>query len=123
MEWDLSYQPSEEIIYIRTRGTLEINAATQMRNEGAKLIKRHDCKRILLDHTLLDKNALTTMETFDLPKIYDALGISRAIKMALVVTPNMKTKLKFYETVCRNNGYSVMLFLDRESALEWLKKI
>jgi hypothetical protein len=122
MEWELSYQPSAGIIYIKTRGVLEINAATQMRNEGAALIKRHDCRRILLDHTLLDESALTTMETFDLPQIYNSLGISRAVKMALVVTLNMKTNLNFYETVCRNNGYSVMLFLDRERALEWLKK-
>ena len=121
MEWDLSYQPFEKIIYIKTRGRLEINAATQMRNEGVAQIKQHDCKRIQLDHTLLDDSALSTMEIFDLPKIYDSLGISRAVKMALVVTPIMKTKLRFYETVCRNNGYSVMLFTDRESALQWLK--
>ena len=122
MEWELSYQPAEGIIFIKTRGVLEISTATQMRNEGAALIKRHDCKRILLDHSLLDDSALSTMETFDLPKIYDSLGISRAVKMALVVTPIMKTKLRFYETVCRNNGYSVLLFTDRESALQWLKK-
>ena len=69
MEWELSCQPAEGIIFIKTRGVLEISAATQMRNEGAALIKRHDCKRILLDHSLLDGSALSTMETFDLPKI------------------------------------------------------
>jgi len=122
MEWTITYDPDDEIIYIQTSGVLEIKAANEMRDEGAALIKDRQCKRILLDHTLLEDSALTTMETFDLPKIYQAHGISRAVKMALVVTGKMKEKLHFYETVCRNNGYSVMLFLDRADALEWIKK-
>lgn len=122
MEWELMYQPSDEIIFIKTRGVLEINSATQMRNEGAALITLHNCKRILLDHRQLDDSALTTLDAFDLPKIYDALGISRTVKMALVVTLDLMQKLHFFETVCQNNGYSVRLFPDRESALAWLRK-
>jgi hypothetical protein len=29
--------------------------------------------------------------------------------------------IKFYETVCLNNGYAVSVFFDRESALAWLE--
>lgn len=122
MEWELTYDPADGILFIQTRGVLESKAATQLRNESVALLKQHDCKRILLDHSLLEGYALTATEIYDIPKMYDAFEISRAVRMGLVIAPSLIDKLRFYETVCRNNGYSVMLFPDRESALAWLKK-
>ena len=40
---------------------------------------------------------------------------------AVVVPDAMREDLAFYETVCRNNAYSVSIFFDQASALNWLK--
>lgn len=121
MEWQMSYDEAEHIIFIETSGVLDIDSATIMRNEGSMLIKKHHCMRCLLDHSNLSGDALATLDIYNLPKRYAELGIPHQFRMALVVPERFATNLKFYETVCRNNGYQASVFFDRPSALAWLK--
>jgi hypothetical protein len=122
MKWHMHYDENEKIIFISTSGVLDIRSASILRSEGAELIKHHNCMRCLLDHRNIKRDALSTLDIYDLPKRYDELGIPRQLKMAVVVQKSLMDNLSFYETVCRNNGYSVSLFFDREFALEWLRK-
>lgn len=121
MNWQMRYDENEQIIFIETNGVLEITSANYMRAEGAALIKEHKCMRLLLDHSGIVRDALSTMDIYDLPRRYEEMGLTRQIKMALVIPREFVENLRFYETVCRNNGYSVQLFSDRNEALSWLK--
>ena len=53
MQWQMTYDEADDILVVNTAGVIEIESATQMRNEGANLLKQHDCLRCLLDHTNL----------------------------------------------------------------------
>jgi len=122
MNWQINYDENEQIIFIKTIGVLDISSANLMRTEGFNLIKQHNCLRCLVDHSEIAEDALSTLDIYNLPKRYKELDIPRRLKMALVIPGKFMTNLKFYETVCRNNGYLVSIFFNRESALEWLKK-
>ncbi len=121
MQWQMTYDEADSILVIKTTGVIEIESATQMRNEGARLLKQHGCLRCLLDHTDLEADALETLDIYNLPKRYAALGISHAMRMAVVVPPQFQKNMKFFEAVCQNNGYQVSVFFDHASALAWLK--
>jgi len=122
MNWQMNYDETEQIIFIKTFGVLDITSANLMRTEGFGLIKQHNCLRCLVDHSEITEDVLSTLEIYDLPKRYKELGIPRRLKMALVIRGEFMANLKFYETVCQNNGYLVSIFFDKESALGWLKK-
>ncbi len=122
MNWEMHYDESEKIIFIKTNGVLEIKSADVMRSEGVELIKKYNCMRCLLDHRDISKDALATMDIYELPKRYAEIGIPRQFKIALIVPEQLETNLKFYETVCRNNGFFASIFVDYKSALDWLKK-
>ncbi len=121
LTWEMTVDISEKTLYVKTVGILDITSATIMRNEGATLIKKHGLLFGMLDHRGLNGDALSTLDIYNLPKRYMELGISHKFKMALVVPKEFLHNLKFYETVCRNNGYSVSIFFDYEKAMMWLK--
>ncbi len=122
MNWQMYYDENERIIFIKTTGVLEITSANYMRAEGVALIQKHNCMRLLLDHSGIVRDALSTMDIYDLPQRYEEMGLTRQLKMALVIPSEFLENLRFYETVCRNHGYSVQLFSDRDLALKWLKE-
>lgn len=120
LSWQFSLDEIHKILIIETEGVLEIKQAQHMRNEGAALIRQHQLMGGLLDHTGLAEDALHTIDIYELPKRYLELGIPRSFRFALVIPQELKHNMEFYETVCRNNGYQVSIFFDREEALQWL---
>jgi hypothetical protein len=57
-----------------------------------------------------------------MPQFYEDLHFSRRGRWALIQPaegPVIK-ELKFYETVCRNRGWLVKRFSDRQAAIDWL---
>ena|SRR5690242_9685600 len=63
-----------------------------------------------------------TVAVYQLPELYDAKGVSRQVRAA-VVKPHDGYHLElfeFYEDVCRNRGYFVKLFDDAAAARAWL---
>lgn len=121
MNWTITHDLENHILIIKTQGRIDLETATQLRNEGAKEIRQHEYLRCLLDHSELEEYNLSTMDIYNLPKRYAELGIPHDFRMALVVPPHLQNDLNFYETVCRNNGYFASVFFDNESALIWLK--
>ncbi len=49
-------------------------------------------------------------------------GLPRTLREALVLTPGLPDPgdARFYEDACRNRGWDIRIFPDRESALAWL---
>lgn len=120
MKWKFSHNTADNILTVKTEGILDIDSANAMRNEGAELIKQHGYLRCLLDHTNVEGITYSTLDIYLMPKRYAELNIPHNFRMAVVVTDKLITDLRFYETVCRNNGYSVSVFFNYEEALAWL---
>ncbi|HNB52905.1 MAG TPA: hypothetical protein PK530_13230 [Anaerolineales bacterium] len=120
LSWQFSLNETYKLLIIQTQGVLEIQQATLMRTEGAALIREHNLVGGLLDHTGVIADALGTMDIYELPKRYLELGIPRRFRLAVVIPSKLQKNMEFYENVCRNNGYQVSIFFDREEAMHWL---
>lgn len=121
MKWEFFHNTIDKILVIKTEGMLDLPSANRMRAEGWNVLKEHGYLRCLLDHSKAEGISLSTVDIYSLPKKYKELDIPYNFRMAVVVPNVMREDLAFYETVCKNNAYSVSIFFDHESALSWLK--
>lgn len=122
MEWTFEIDPAARIAEIRTRGVLDGRSAERMRNETMAHFKAHGIVRCLLDHSGLEGSTLGTLDIYGMPKAYDKLDFPRDFRLALIYSPLLAENARFFETVCRNNGYEVSVFNDRQAALDWLMR-
>ena len=107
-----------EVTYQGIFGAEELRATTI---EIVELLIAKDIQRLVLDCHQAHFN-VPTIAVYQLPELYDAKGLSRQVRAA-VVKPHDGYHLEifeFYEDVCRNRGYFVMLFDDAVSARQWL---
>ena len=121
MNWKISHNTIDKILVIKTEGVIDIATANAMRADGVEQIRKHGYLRCLLDHSDAKEYTLSTLDIYTLPKKYKELGIPYNFRMALVVPENLRKDMRFFETVCRNNGYLASVFFDMDSALAWLK--
>lgn len=94
--------------------------------EGAKLCHEHDCFDVLID-----SSGQESLESIMVLYQHAAFGYAKEgverqriyIAVILPKSPKMVTDYNFYETVCKNRGWSVKTFEDRKAAIKWLKSV
>ena len=104
-----------ELEGIRTR---ETNA--RVADAIREACTRHHVQRVLVDASALEKR-LGVLDahagpTTDFPK--DVL--SKQIKVAVLDCEEFEETFRFFETVARNAGYNIRMFVNREEARQWL---
>jgi len=107
-----------EVTYTGIFAAEELRATTV---QIVDLLIEKDIQRLVLDCHDAHFN-VPTVAFYQLPELYEAKGLSRQVRAA-VVKPQDGYHLEifqFYEDVCRNRGYFVMLFDDAPSARAWL---
>lgn len=75
-----------------------------------------------VDDRLLE-NAASIADLYELPRYFREIGLPGSVRVALLLDTASASKedLKFFETVCRNEGYIVSIFYSYGEAIEWLK--
>jgi hypothetical protein len=122
MKWEMSFNEKDNILFVKTNGVMDMENTRVLIKEFLEVIKQQDCRRALVDNSEIEAQNVGTVDIYTLPKLYTELGFPRDLRLAEVYSKNDQTDFDFYETVCRNNGYSVSVFTDVESALQWLKQ-
>ncbi len=123
MPWTLETKDGGQLLEVVYDGTFD---ALQLRDATLEIVDALLAKgiqRLLLDCHQAHFN-VPTVAVYQLPELYDAKGLSRQVRAA-VVRPHDGYHVEifeFYEDVCRNRGYFVMLFDDAESARQWLRE-
>ena len=100
---------------IRTRKT-NAQVAEAIRNTCSE----DTCQRVLVDAIDLESR-LGVLDahagpTTDFPNDV----VSKRIKVAVLDRREFEQGFRFFETVARNAGYFLRVFVDRDEALEWL---
>jgi hypothetical protein len=122
MPWTIESNDGGQLLEVVYRGTFE---AAELRNATIEIVDvllDKGMQRLLLDCHDAHFN-VPTVAVYQLPELYDAKGLSRHVRAA-VVKPHDGYHLElfeFYEDVCRNRGYFAMLFDDAEAARAWLR--
>ena len=121
MSWTVEFNGKSgiiEIVYVGHSTGADLREST---TKGIALTNELGVFDVLVDSTELEAPPLT--DIYDLPaKQYDAEGLSRRIRIALI-QPKLPSALKateFYENACVNRGWRVRSFANRDAAIEWL---
>jgi hypothetical protein len=122
MKWQMSFNEKENILFVKTLGVLDMETTKALIKECLEVIEQQNCRRCLVDNSEIESLNIGTIDIYSIPKLHAELGVPRNLRIAEVTSKNDERDFDFYETVCRNNGYSVSVYFDVESALQWLKQ-
>ena len=119
--WGAAYVPDRETVVVNGSGRLSLEDLKGTARGAADLLLRNRASRVLLDcsEAMLDVRVL---DIFYLPECYKKVGVPASARIALVLprTRQSSSIFEFYETVCRNKGYTCKLFQNQRSAEQWL---
>lgn len=123
MKYSLFYLENDGIIFIGAEGRFDFSEFLQKTKEAVALSVEHECNKILVDCSLITSGNTNMSKLISIPEEYEKNKVTRSYKIGLVGSndPAANKNVIFYETVCRNRGWSAQIFLDLESAKEWLK--
>jgi CheY-like chemotaxis protein len=119
--WGAAYVPDRETVVVNGSGRLSLEDLKGTARGAADLLLRNKASRVLLDcsDAILDVKVL---DIFYLPECYKKVGVPASARIALVLPRTRQACgiFEFYETVCRNKGYTCKLFQNQRSAEQWL---
>ena len=100
-------------------GTLTVQNIEKTAFEAMALHKELGVNAVLINTSNL-KSVESLIELYDLPRQYDEGGVSRAIRIALVMpeTSAARDAMTVYDNVCHNNGWELRPFERRGEALD-----
>jgi hypothetical protein len=123
MPYEIDYLEDEQIIILKHTGEATFVDVVERCKKAAELAKKKSATLFFLDCTLMELKS-TASELFNLPKLYDEIGVPRESKLALLLAEKspIAEDILFYETVCQTRGYNVRVFTSYDEAMAWLKK-
>lgn len=127
MSWSVSYNSTRHLIKYVFEGKVlssELELELELaKSKGISLSLKHNCYDFLIDATGQEQLESITPFYEHAESGYTEEGLDQHSRAAVILpkSPEMRKASRFYETVCRNRGWRVRSFEDREAAIEWLK--
>ena len=122
MPWQTRLLEPERIVESTFSGLLSPAELVAGFTASVALGKQSDILLFLADCTALE-GGHSLLDVFSLLNMFESVGLDRRVKEAVLLGKSTPAadRLEFYETACRNRGYTVRLFSDRDEAVAWLK--
>ena len=120
MNWTIKINEKDKYAEVDTSGDADKVGSLNMVKDIMTVLSQKKIKRILIDHRNIESVSGDALDVYDRPKEFEKIGIFPGIKVAEVVKPEHEEFFCFLETVFRNRGYQFTVFLEYESAIEWL---
>lgn len=90
--------------------------------EAHALGRAHGVRSYLVDHTEAQSiDSLVDQYDFAYHDMRETEGLDQGARVAVLIAEGDRSH-DFIETVCRNAGFDVQLFTDREAALRFLRR-
>jgi hypothetical protein len=122
MTWGAKYERDKATVVVNGAGRLCVDDMRGIAKGATHLLQENKASRVLLDcsDAVLD---VRVVDVYYLPECYSEVGVPRSAKIALILpkTRQPSGMFEFYETVCRNKGYTCRLFDTHDSAEQWLQ--
>lgn len=118
----IAYLPQDETVVITATGSITLDELGCQSPLAVELLKQHGCRRMLVDYRDAQVN-ISTLDIYAIPDRYDALGLSRRVRIAVVMPRGIENSelFDFYADVTHNRGFSTKLFRSPEDAMLWLR--
>lgn len=121
MPWRVEVDENLAVIRCLYAGRVQLDDIKAATFKAIALAKKHKTRLVLIDAAELE-SAISTMEIYGLPEFYDTADTDRQSKWAFLLPPagQIREDAKFYVTVCRNRGWNIQAYDDRQGAIDWL---
>ncbi len=122
MPWTYKHNPTLQIVEVAYAGVITARDLRESTSEFIALEKEKGMNQFLIDTTEM-KFTGSLVDIYDLPtKQYLEEEADRHGRVAVVLStsPREIEVVEFYETVCRNSGWMVRVFSERQEAVIWL---
>jgi hypothetical protein len=114
------YSMEKHFLYLTILGIYSPHDTSRLIGELNQSVLRNRCQQILINCQMARFN-FNQMDVSNYPMIFHVMGFKRSYKTAILVPWINKHFIKFY-TICKQNGYNIRLFTEKDSAEEWLIK-
>ena len=120
MEWELIVHKEEKYIEIITQGDADYDSSINMGKSITETMRNNRIKKVLIDHRNITGVSGKTIEIYNRPMTLKLIGLLLGVKIAEVIKPEHIEHFRFFETVCRNQGFTMSIFQEKKEALKWL---
>jgi hypothetical protein len=124
MPWTYEYNSTLQIVDVIHTGKVTAHELRESVSEFIRLEEEKGLNRFFIDATEMEL-ASSLIDIYDMPtKQFIEQKADRMGRVAIIPPSNPKTKedVRFFETVCKNRGWMVNIFTNRETAVKWLAK-
>jgi hypothetical protein len=113
------HDPERGVVVGYFTGSLNKKSIKAYAREAARLLKKNRCGLFLndLSHAAFD---FSTMEIYDLSDNLATLGLGKNVSKRAILVSQKTPDHVFFENVCVNKGFNVLVFTDLREALAWL---
>jgi len=121
MSSKISLINDEKIIQLIYQGVVTPEDLYAAVKECAAISNQRGIKLFLADLTGFT-GGHTVFDIYNLVHLYEKVGLQRDVKEALLLPNKNETAedVKFYETVCANNGMNVKIVASHQAGIDWL---
>ena|SRR5579859_3074141 len=121
MPVSVDYVPEKETVVIVSTGAVAVDEIGCQSLRTVELLHQHGASRLLVDYSDA-RISVSTMDVYAIPDRYDALGLSRSVRIAVVLPRELKDTalFDFYADVTHNRGFMTRLFRSPDDAQRWL---
>ena len=122
MPWSYKYNPTLKIVEVVYSGEITARDLGESSSALIALEKEKGLNWFIIDATEMKLTA-SLIDVYDLPtKQYLEESADRFGRVAVLLPSCSKTReaVHFYETVCKNRGWMVQAFSNRQEAVDWL---
>jgi hypothetical protein len=118
----VEYLPQKQTVAIVATGAITADELGCQSPRTIELLHQHDALRMLVDYRDAQIE-VSTMDVYALPDRYDTLGLSRKVRIAVVLPRDLENSelFDFYEDVTHNRGFMTRLFRSPDEAQRWLE--
>jgi hypothetical protein len=116
-----NYVPELNLIESIFEGKISYNNIKDAVVEATKMAIKQKTRLFLSDCTELTRGS-SIVELYAIAEFFDVIHVDHSIKQAVILPDNQEVKaaLRFYETTTHNRGYNVLVFADKQKAINWL---
>jgi len=121
MPWFYQDNPALSTVEVYFTGETTPHDLQEATARSIAIEKEGGRDRFLIDTTKMEFIA-SYADLFDLPAIYQKENINPNVCIAVVLSTSTREKdaAEFYKNICRNYGWQVRTFSERQKAIEWL---
>jgi hypothetical protein len=120
MEWKIIVHKDEKFIEVITQGVAEKGGSVIMAKYIMEAMRNNRVTKALIDHRNITGVAGDTDEIDNRPKILQLIGLILGVKIAEIIRSEHIGHFKYFETVCKNQGFKLSIFQEQKEAMEWL---